>query len=261
MKNTSTNPTPSFRWILWLGWLSISLSFLIFGLSYQWMYLPGTRPIGEIGAIGDWVAGLTAPFLNLTGFFMIYAAFRQQSRDTVDTRAEFQVQRFENTFFNLINLHHQNVNAIQHNFTKKSREDFFEFTHAYLQKALQDNRQLEKVQKAYALHYENNHNLIDHFARHLLFSLHFVHLSRAFEDHPTLDQQEEKNSYLNIMISQLSTDELFLLFYHTLFQPNVQIQQMGPLLIQYRFFDRLVGSGFLLDETHIDRYNEIFKKP
>ena len=253
--NQSKNTFRS-NWMLWLGWISIGLSFLIFGLSYKFMFLPGTKPIGEIGAVGDWVAGLTAPFLNLAGFFMIYAAFRQQSRSTIDTRAEFKVQRFENTFFNLINLYHQNVTAIQNNFAKKSQEDFFEFTHSYMNKALHEDASLEKAGKAYARHYDNNYNLIDHFVRHLLFSLNFVHLSGAFVNHPDLNEEEEKKNYIDIMVSQISADELFLLFYHILLHPNTQTEKMKPLLVKYHFFERLKSSGLLLDERHIEGFVE-----
>lgn len=232
MKNTSN------RLYLIFGWLSIGLAILCFLYSYFTKYLP-TQDIQQVGPFGDWLAGVTAPFLNLAGFFMIYAAFRQQSADTQATRHEFHLQRFEGTFFHLIHLHHQNLHAIQLNYGKKSREDFFEASYRYLKKTALDEQAPHTIEQKYGEFYEDNYNLIDHFVRHLLFSIQFIAFSSAFEGEPAHIAQKERQKYADILSAQLSTDELFILYYHCLFDPGKYAQSYTKLLTKYNFFERL----------------------
>lgn len=66
----------------------------------------------ETGQIGDTLGGITAPFIGGIGiiitflaFYIQYLANRQQERD-------LKIERFESKFFELINIHRENVNEM-----------------------------------------------------------------------------------------------------------------------------------------------------
>lgn len=212
-------PAPN-RLYLRGGWIAIALAVLVWTSTFFLLYLPGNRELGQIGPLGDWVAGLTAPFLSIAGFFMIYAAFRQQSTGTATARQEFLLQRFETVFFQLVQLYHQNAQTIQDSYGKQVQEDFFEAAHRFLKKHLNQRGDLESLQRIYASFYEQHYNRIDHFVRHLLFCIHFVHHSNAFDSLGDQEAHAERDHYLRILQAQLSTEELVLLFYHSLCDPT-----------------------------------------
>ena len=214
------------------GWLFILASVIIFVWTWYFIYLPGGKNLNQVGPLGDWVAGLTAPFLNVAGFFMIYAAFRQQSKDTDATRQEFHLQRFEQTFFQLLNLYHQHVNAIRLQYSRKYNEDFFDATHQFLRKSLSEKTDFEELQEAFGIFYEKNYQQVDHFIRHIRFTLEFVHLSTAFDDQTEVDAQAERKKYIDILATQLSSGEQELIFYHCLCQPDCPVS-FRQLLLQY----------------------------
>lgn len=248
--------TPLTYWYLRLGWLSISLALLVWLLSYLWGFRGANLGLAQVGPLGDWVGGLTAPFINVAGFFMLFAAFRQQSNDMEEGRREFLTQRFESTFFHLLNLHHQNVSAIRLQYTRKSQEDFFEATHHYLvrQTTAEPDTDLFELYQRY---YQRNYNLIDHFVRHLLFTLQRIDLSQAFRNLPEADARDEKQHYVDILSAQLSADELFLMFYQVLCDPGQGLQAFVPLLDRYYFFAKMQSQGLLLSPHHWQLYQSL----
>ncbi|RMG70668.1 MAG: hypothetical protein D6722_08370 [Bacteroidetes bacterium] len=228
------------------GWGAIALAGLTFGLSYRYQYLTGSS-LQEIGALGDWVAGLTAPFLNLAGFFMIYAAFREQRRASQETRAGFTLQRFEATFFQLLSTHHQNVQAIQQGFSRKSHEDFFEAAIRFLRCGQFAGAHTQDIRDRYAEFHEQNYSQADLFCRHVLFMVHYVHHNGELPEVTDRDQRH----YLDILLAQLAPDELLLLFYHTACLDSPFTRQMRPLLQSYGFFQRLVDEDLLIEASHL----------
>ncbi|MFL9843191.1 putative phage abortive infection protein [Flavobacterium rhizosphaerae] len=68
----------------------------------------------ETGQIGDTIGGITAPFLSFFGSILVYLALKAQinANDLVQKQFIKQQeidyrQNFENTFFNLLTIHHQ----------------------------------------------------------------------------------------------------------------------------------------------------------
>ncbi|MDQ6471400.1 putative phage abortive infection protein [Flavobacterium sp. LHD-80] len=73
----------------------------------------------ETGPIGDTIGGITAPFLSLFGSILVYLALKAQivANDKINDqflkqeKKEYR-QNFENTFFNLLSMHHQIITDI-----------------------------------------------------------------------------------------------------------------------------------------------------
>lgn len=102
--------------VIFLG--SLSKSYTV------WGDLP--LALDKTGQVGDFIGGVVGALWSFTGVLLFYLSLKLQrkefelQRDELSqTREEFKtqnntlrLQRFENTFFNLIALHHQIVNSI-----------------------------------------------------------------------------------------------------------------------------------------------------
>ncbi len=65
--------------------------------------------IETTGSIGDFIGGVIGSFWALTGVFLLYLTLKMQKEELVNQRTElqntrevFETQKFENTFFNLL---------------------------------------------------------------------------------------------------------------------------------------------------------------
>ncbi|RMG70673.1 MAG: hypothetical protein D6722_08395 [Bacteroidetes bacterium] len=185
-----------------LGWAFVLLAFAPLLIPQWFEAQAATMKVDQLSNLGEWVGGITAPLLNLAGFVMIYVAFRQQARDG-------ESQQFDQTFFQLLNLHHQNHNTIQTSFRsgQSGSRNFFQFACTYLK-----NAEASKAEAPFATFYAQQYDHIDLFARHALFAIRYV-----LDSH--LLQPRHREQYMQLLRSQFSTDELSLLkAYCTFFQ-------------------------------------------
>lgn len=94
----------------------------IFGIFAPFIF---TRSWGGIsfgtpeGVIGDTIGGITAPFFNLLGSILVYVALRAQIDANKQINDQFIKQEkdntrrdFENTFFQMLQIHHQIVDTM-----------------------------------------------------------------------------------------------------------------------------------------------------
>src|SRR3990170_3845288 len=99
----------NFAWSL----IGIGLLMGILGLAEH--LLGGDMNLNEIG---DYTGGVVASTWSLAGLFIIYVAFLGQKQQMIQQNFTMKQQRFENTFFQMVNLHHQIVNGIDIGETK-----------------------------------------------------------------------------------------------------------------------------------------------
>jgi hypothetical protein len=64
------------------------------------------------GEIGDTIGGITAPFIGLISAILVYLALKAQIDANVQVSSQFQLQKFENQFYEMIRLHKENVNEM-----------------------------------------------------------------------------------------------------------------------------------------------------
>lgn len=72
------------------------------------------------GDVGDTIGGITAPIVGLLGAILVYLAFKEQVRANDLIIKQFTEQKtithrqnFEQTFFNMLNIHHEIVNNME----------------------------------------------------------------------------------------------------------------------------------------------------
>lgn len=68
-----------------------------------------TLILANYGAFGDFIAGLVGTFFALGGFFLLYLTLKDQ-------RENFQRERLESSFFEMIKMHRENVSEMQYSY-------------------------------------------------------------------------------------------------------------------------------------------------
>ena len=110
---------------IWIGIVAacvfIILGFLAWGVGHRVFFKEPNPSLSDWGNYGSYLQGTTALFWSLAGFFIILVAFLAQKQQLLrqdmameDQRRQFQLQHdilkrqnFENSFFQLLNLHHE----------------------------------------------------------------------------------------------------------------------------------------------------------
>lgn len=242
----------------------VGLLLFVWNIKYD-----GTKDIdsGKIAEFGDFFGGIIGSVWALAGVILFYVALQEQRKDIEinrtalekqiqefelqrvelgETRKVFEeqaqtlkVQRFENTFFQLLNLHHEIVNNLQLkiNYDDKEydkREVFkisvhtirnyfngYDTKYKYNSETkenelikrydLNDLNEVEKItNEAYSYYYfvETN-QLLSHYFRSIYHIFKFI-------SQTDLIGEKQKQFYATLLRAQLSSDELFLIFYNSL---------------------------------------------
>ncbi len=176
-------------------------------------------------------------------------------------------QNFENTFFQMLGLHHEIVKAIdiQHpgwsgvkgdysGVSETGRDAFVylfnELKRKYTESQVSEG--LEKVDREYEAIFANYQTHIGHYFRNLYNIIKFI-------DRKGPAQSEEKCVYTNLVRAQLSSHELLLLFYNCL--SRFGREKFKPLIEKYHLLKNTPLNEILQPE-HEAYYNpSAFKKP
>lgn len=241
--------------ILFLG--SLSKSYTVFG----------GQPLAltETGQVGDFIGGVVGALWSFTGVLLFYLSLRLQrkefelQRDELSqTREEFKtqnntlrLQRFENTFFNLISLHHQIVNSIDFdiyegkkynsmslseqgrlaqelNLITLNGRDVFKYHYNQFRNKVYVTDNLENTMKKYMEYWELVQTDFGHYFRNLYRIVKIVNETEFYtyeELRGKLDENsneyntknfEVRYRYISMLRAQLSDYELLWLFYNCL---------------------------------------------
>lgn len=65
------------------------------------------------GTIGDFIGGVTGTIFSLGGFILIYFSFKSQREALESQKNQFENEKIESRFFELVKLHRENVNELE----------------------------------------------------------------------------------------------------------------------------------------------------
>ncbi len=219
-------------------------------------------------AFGNLASGSVGLFWSLAGIILFYGALRLQRVTLQEQRDEFiestrilQFQKFDSTFFNLLNQHNEIVNAITVTSatapprTVTGRECFatlYNYVWGYITRvgASQGgvpNRDLdlERTLDHYQDWWEREEPRAGHYFRNL------YNLIKLIDRNDNM-MYEEKKTYTNIVRAQLSSYELLLLFYNCL--SSYGSEKFKPLVEKYHLLKTVPGDK-LINERHRDAYD------
>ena len=276
MTDTKNQMESKEKWFLrgWILFLLVMIIVIIIWL-LSWFFVYHCLPEwSERGAFGDMFGGVNALFSGLA-FAGILIALRMQKRELALQREELKLQRmemegqkkqleiqnktsekqrFENTFFQLLDVHNKIIIALEHPMGNSRGRKSFIFFHEELQHSYLTTKQQGKHKNENELInevYKNVSNInhisewcqINHYFGNLYTIINFVHNESIVD----------KKFYTDIIRSQLSPHELVLLFYHCLNEKSTE--GFYPLVNSYSLLKDL-NKSFLLDPDHDEIYSD-----
>tara|TARA_R110002050_G_scaffold100607_2_gene208373 strand:- start:21901 stop:22779 length:879 start_codon:yes stop_codon:yes gene_type:complete len=272
-------------WLYIIGIFSVILIIVLWFLTY--FYLKDLEP-NDRGTLGDMFGTINALFSGLAFAGIIFTILLQrrelkyQREELQATRREFTIQnktlksqKFENTFFGLMDLHNRIVNDIDYKVGDdigrpieiiKGR-DVFCIASSELRSNLNNNLNNISLERSYLKMYGLHNTDFGHYFRNLyrifkiIHQTEFVSMSEIVDfnyDDEELDIDElyyelnfkEKYKYSSIMRAQLSDYELFILFYNCLTKLS---KKFKPLVEEYSLLKTL-PKHFIKDVEHLKFY-------
>lgn len=224
----------------------------------------------SFGEWGDFFGGVLNPILTFLTFMGLLLTIVLQNRELRETRVEAKrsadalvsqnevsdKQLFEQTLFNMLSLHQQILGAIDiyNTSTKQTtlgRDCIKVFFERYTKEASGlgmganfDNKSLEKelrhLDRIWDKFWVSHKSELGHYFRFLYNIIRFVDESKV-----------DKVTYIRIVRSQLSDQELALLFYNCLSVHGRE--KFKPLVERYALFDNLPIT-MLIKREHSDLY-------
>jgi len=229
-------------------------SVIITGYYYPTKYI-------SLGAWGDFAGGLLNPLLTFITFLAVLLTIWLQRLELGLTREEmvrsanalesqnttFQKQSFETTFFEMLRLHNSILDSIdlsnaESGHTTRGRDAFNVFytrlTKIYRvseSKYIADSNRRNIAEHAYFLFWKDAKTELGHYFRFLFNFFRFIEKSGV-----------DDNFYVKLLRSQLSDQELLLLFYNNVSPHGEAFRHYANL---YELFDNLPVER-LLDSKH-----------
>ncbi len=175
----------------------------------------GTLDMPSVGQIGDFIGGFTGTIFSIVGIILLFETLALQRQESKEGKDVFLKQQFDNTFFELLKLHQENLNSLKTYDiigNELKGRDFFHHQKVYLQdifvptKNISMNRKkaVEAFQAVYANHAED-------------FSIYFRTLYQLYS---LIEKSKIKGvdqaSYSKILRAQLSESELFFIRYNAM---------------------------------------------
>ncbi len=217
------------------------------------------------GQFGDYLGGLLNPIFGFLSLIAILATLFVQgqelrysteelakSAEALKLQSEAMVQQnFENTFFQLLRLHNDIVNAIDLRetqtlqVTSKGRDCFRPFYKRFKDHWTKqssehtDRSDRERINHLYLAYYPRIEAELGHYFRSLYNIVKLVDRSSV----------ANKRLYTNLIRAQLSKFELALLFYNCL--SDMGSEKFLPLIRKYDLL-KMIPKNELIDTAHID---------
>lgn len=253
--------------LLWIGFIIFIIGVLLF--AYRESIGFNTKINAEkVGQLGDFIGGIVGSLWSLAGVILFYVALTEQRKDIEinqgalkqqitefelqrvelkETRKIFEeqsetlkIQRFENTFFQLLSLHHELVDKLKFekpslNYTTESLEkrtvltkacqdlnakmQYSNYTHKQNSSGGSESKENfpesievaeERMNKVYKkFYFEDYKQILSHYFRNIYHIFKFIKTTELIKD-------TQKQFYATIVRAQLSSDELFLILYNSL---------------------------------------------
>lgn len=285
----------------WTWWGKITAAFLMFAVTVAGLVFT-FGPMFDLGWLGKppsdkvsfYVTGVGVPLLTFAGFLAVLLGFLvQQEQNELQEQqieaqqANFQKNRFESTFFQLLRTHNQIVEDIQceidemtwlqvagieaknPELPKEERKiqisgrSCFEVFCIEFEKEIwmtlseEDWRKdpdygIQRVKSLYKKWFRKRKSQLNHYFNNLTKIISFVDESEV----------EDKQFYIDLVIAQMSVPELVLFFYHSaaMMEQKRYAGAVYELLGEYTFFEQIDPERSLIHEQHSRLHEEALER-
>ena len=275
----------------WLNMLFLTVAFgvgsfvilaLIMGYN-SYLTLLHTMDVEELakwGTFGDYVGGLSGSIFNFFSFVLLLLTILLQVQEMRYSREELEKTtealrrqnenqkhiNFENTFFQLLQLHHDHANNLMNYEEGKLLigRQCFAYFYRLLKEIYEEKKanfvfaphlsytetEQEIIRAAYQQFYNRHQAKLGHYFRNLYNIVKFV------EKH--YEGEQAKQDYMKMIRAQFSSYELVLIFYNCLFflyeYKEVEFYQ----LVEKYLLLKNLPNRMLFKDMHYDFYPENF---
>lgn len=258
------------------AWILVMIGFIISILAALFFVCKNNENGFALNLLGDFYAGAVASLWALAGLFFIYVAFlgqRQQllnqqleimysqlevkytryelegqKKELIEQNKTLRKQRFENTFFQLLQNHQDIVKGIDLRYPSgklvSAGRDCFKTFYEQFKSRLNKNVEIAITIERYMDFYHMHQADLGHYFRNMYHIIKFIHNSDAIEE-------TEKYKYTSLLRALLSSYELILLFYNGLGEYGVK--RFKPLIEDYSFLKN-IDSDLLIHIEHKKEY-------
>ena len=298
-----------------LAWIFVWIGFGVGIFSIIIFYCKNTETGFGLNLLGDFLSGTVASIWSLAGLFFIYVAFLGQKQQLLNQQLEImysqlevkytrlelagqklemkeqnetlKLQKFENTFFNLLSLHHQIVDGIDEIEAKETSKggrdllkerssfvahigrnenktvehvtikgrDVFKNSYQYLMNRIERKSETNFLEN-YMVVYSIVQTDFGHYFRNLYRIIKFIDETQFTENKTENFQTQYK--YTSMVRAQLSDYELLWLFYNCLSSNGKE--KFKPYIEKFALFKNLpkekVHSKELIDEYNKSAYGK-----
>lgn len=284
-----------------IGVVLVFVGLILFLISAQFN-INGEIDTSRFSEFGDYFGGVIGAIWSLAGVILFYVALQEQRKDIKinqnaliqqikefelqrvelsETREVFKeqsetlkIQRFENTFFQLLNLYNEIISNLQLTVQSdvKEKRDVFSLSATilkntfknYLNKyeydefggyTLSDTVELNEFKEvepyitaAYInFHYNTSSQKLSNYFRTVYHIFKFIYKSNLLDD-------DNKQFYASIFRAQLSSDELFLIFYNSI-QDNFGFPKMLFLMKRFEILENFDFGLITVFKYHFELFN------
>ncbi len=223
----------------------------------------------KFGDLGSFLSGSVGTIWTLVSVLLFYLALRLQSKELGLQRDELELtrnelsgqkaqmvkqnetlsnQQFENTFFQLIQIHTNIVNSMDlrkqgdlSKITSRGRDCFHSFYKMFGSKVNVSSTLADTI-SAYDSFFQTHESDLGHYFRNLYHIIKFVHNSDI----------KSKQTYSNFVRAQLSSYELVMLFYNCL-SPYGK-EKFKPLIEEYALLKNM-NTDLVINQNHLQEYD------
>lgn len=280
MSQSKTKKNPFLIWVITL--IAVVVVGALWYANYCYLVSDNQR-----GTFGDMFGAVNSVFSGLAFAGIIITIFLQsrelklQREELQETREEFKIQnktlrlqRFENTFFSMLSLHHDIVNninwldeqyksiQIEHTSAigrKKVGEklytgrDVFEKLYKAIYIELRRVDSQPEIDECYMSKYYNYQNDFDHYFKNLYRIIKLIDTTQFTNDIESDEEFQEKYKYTSIIRAQLSAFELLWIFYNCLSENG--FKKFKDLIEKYTLF-----KSFRFDELAARHHKGLYEK-
>ncbi|MGX7667608.1 putative phage abortive infection protein [Flavobacterium pedocola] len=200
----------------------VTNTFSYFSLLY---YNERCVDLEKFAQIGDFIGGFIGTIFSFVGLILLIDTLRSQLNDSKINRELIQIQQFENTFYELLNLHNRNIETIEFYDVfgnQRKGKSFFDSKKEELYNTFNASFSLTKNKRNAVSNFELIYNMNEE-----IFSTYFKTLYQLYK---LIDKEDIPNAYKvkysKILRAQLSNSELFFIRYNAL-------SEIGDESIQY----------------------------
>jgi len=203
------------------------ITFILFGWTQDFFCFDNSIKGDLFGQLGDFSGGILGPIFALISILLLIKTLNQQQNVTKENKILTETQRFNDLFFELVNLYQEQTKELQdteicevtengktRNVTFNcNNKDFFDINKRKAQKNFKPQASYLKntrlAQNAYSTFYLEHKSKLAIYYRTLYRIFDLIHNSKTLEE-------DSRKEYAKIVRAQLTESELFFLRYNAL---------------------------------------------